>query len=173
MQACPMRSVCACRRPSGGTNAPSWWRRWLSAWASTSPTCVLWHTLICRKTWRAIIRKRAGPDVMAIPRTVCCFTARRIWRSCSISRVRRRTKSRGVLRKSTPTPCWSMRNATSAAARRCCRISGKISRSPIAADATYAPGRYRRKITPLRRRKRSPQWCGAGAASGGCSSWTF
>ena len=55
----------------------------------------------------------------------------------------------------------------------CCRISGKISRSPIAADATYAPGRYRRKITPLRRRKRSPQWCGAGAASGGCSSWTF
>ena len=96
-----------------------------------------------------------------------------IWRSCSISRVRRRTKSRGVLRKSTPTPCWSMRNATCAAARRCCRISGKISRSPIAADATYAPGRYRRKITPLRRRKRSPQWCGAGAASGGCSSWTF
>ncbi len=125
------------------------------------------------KNVEGYIRKRAGPDVMAIPRTVCCFTARRIWRSCSISRVRRRTKSRGVLRKSTPTPCWSMRNATSAAARRCCRISGKISRSPIAADATYAPGRYRRKITPLRRRKRSPQWCGAGAASGGCSSWTF
>ena len=49
---------------------------------------------------------------------------------------------------------------------------GEDFEEPNCGGCDVCTGRYRRKITPLRRRKRSPQWCGAGAASGGCSSWT-
>ena len=53
------------------TGSRSWWPPTLSAWASTNPTCGSWCITICPKTWRVIIRRRAGPGVTGCPRNVC------------------------------------------------------------------------------------------------------
>ncbi len=57
-------SVAGCRKRFSVTICKSWWRRWPLAWASTSPTSVLWSTSISRATSSPIIRKPGGPDVM-------------------------------------------------------------------------------------------------------------
>ncbi len=61
-----------------------WWRRWRSAWASTSLTFASWCILIFRAISNPIIRKLDAPGVMACPRKRCCFTIRLIWRGCAV-----------------------------------------------------------------------------------------
>jgi len=58
------------------TKFRSWWPRLHLVWASTNPTSDLSFTMTCPRTWRVIIRKRAGPAETDFPPTRSYCSAR-------------------------------------------------------------------------------------------------
>jgi ATP-dependent DNA helicase RecQ len=59
--------------------ASSWWPRWRSAWASTSPTCASSPTSTCLAAWKATTRKPGVPAVMGCPPKPGWSTAWATW----------------------------------------------------------------------------------------------
>ena len=65
------------------TARPLWSLPTHSAWVSTNPTCRSLFTIICRKIWRATIRRPAVPvETVSLPTVFCCTADRMcVWPS--------------------------------------------------------------------------------------------
>ena len=54
----------------------SWWRQMHSEWESTSRMYALSFIIICRKIWKAIIRRPDVQEETGSRRNVSCITSR-------------------------------------------------------------------------------------------------
>ena len=74
--------VARTRRNSCAKRASSWWPRSLSAWVSTSPTCVSWRISICLRAWKATTKRQAEQGAMVCLRMRGWHTVWAMWCRC-------------------------------------------------------------------------------------------
>ena len=124
-------------------------------WASTNQTCVSLCITICRKIWRAIIRRPGAQDATGCQANACCCSAQAMSPSSSISSTKRASPKRESRGRNFNRWFITPRLAT-AGARRCSDTLAKHLRSHRAKDATIASRRARRSMAQFRRRNFSP-----------------
>ena len=134
-------------------------------WASTNQMSGSWYIMICRKIWRAIIRRPDGPAGTDCQVNACCFSARAMLPSNSISSIEKSESEARIARAQLQ---QMVHYAETRECRRATLLSyfGEEYPSPRAKDAIIASLRARRLMAQFRRRNFSPAFTASMRRSG-------